>query len=212
MHYSLINFVETFSFVFNIISAVLVFFAFLAVLQTNVFYALIFLIGVYVSAGLIFVFSGAEYLGLIFIIVYVGAIAILFLFVIMAFNFRDLELSTRRGFGYISIFFCLCLTVLEISTFYLAVPLQLAFITNRSIDDAIRLEFEDVLPHRHILSDLGYDLFYQHPLYVILVGLVLLFVLISVVVLLYRDIFVGNAKQQQALGGVAKARLVRFGL
>ena len=71
------------TFVFYVLSAILVASATMVVTARNPVHAVLFLILAFFNAAGLFLIAGAEFLAMILVIVYVGAVAVLFLFVVM---------------------------------------------------------------------------------------------------------------------------------
>ena len=84
------------SFVFYVLSFVLVASAGMVVTARNPVHSVLFLILAFFNAAGLFLVAGAEFLALILVIVYVGAVAVLFLFVVMMLDI-DFE-QFRVGF------------------------------------------------------------------------------------------------------------------
>ena len=71
------------SFVFYVLSIILVASAAMVVTARNPVHSVLFLILAFFNAAGLFLIAGAEFLAMILVIVYVGAVAVLFLFVVM---------------------------------------------------------------------------------------------------------------------------------
>lgn len=74
------------SFLFYILSAVLLSSSILVVSARNTVHSVLFLILAFLNAAGLFILAQAEFLAMILVIVYVGAVAVLFLFVVMMLN------------------------------------------------------------------------------------------------------------------------------
>ena len=84
------------SFVFYLLSAILVASAAMVVTARNPVHSVLFLILAFFNAAGLFLIAGAEFLAMILVIVYVGAVAVLFLFVVMMLDVDFDQL--REGF------------------------------------------------------------------------------------------------------------------
>jgi NADH:ubiquinone oxidoreductase subunit 6 (subunit J) len=71
-------------------------FSVLVIALSNPIYALLCLIVVFINMVLLLLSIKVEFLAMLYLIIYLGAIAILFLFVIMMFNFKDLQINTTK--------------------------------------------------------------------------------------------------------------------
>lgn len=71
-------------------------FSVLVIALSNPIYALLCLIIVFINIVLLLLSVKVEFLAMLYLIVYLGAIAILFLFVIMMFNFKELQINTTK--------------------------------------------------------------------------------------------------------------------
>jgi NADH-ubiquinone/plastoquinone oxidoreductase chain 6 len=71
-------------------------FSVLVIALSNPIYALLCLIVVFVNMVLLLLSIKVEFLAMLYLIIYLGAIAILFLFVIMMFNFKELQINTTK--------------------------------------------------------------------------------------------------------------------
>jgi NADH:ubiquinone oxidoreductase subunit 6 (subunit J) len=70
------------------------------ILSSNIYYSILSLLVLYSFCSFIFIFLGVEYFGLLFFILYIGAIAILFIFVIMLFDYLQIQTA---NFSFIKI-------------------------------------------------------------------------------------------------------------
>jgi NADH-ubiquinone/plastoquinone oxidoreductase chain 6 len=71
-------------------------FSVLVIALSNPIYALLCLIVVFINIVLLLLSVKVEFLAMLYLIIYLGAIAILFLFVIMMFNFKELQINTTK--------------------------------------------------------------------------------------------------------------------
>jgi hypothetical protein len=71
-------------------------FSVLVIALSNPIYALLCLIVVFTNMVLLLLSVKVEFLAMLYLIIYLGAIAILFLFVIMMFNFKELQVNTTK--------------------------------------------------------------------------------------------------------------------
>lgn len=166
-------------------------FSILVVLASNIYFSVIFFLAFYLVGGLLMILFGAEYIGLIFIIVSLGAIAILFLFVIMLFNYNQLQTNTIH-LKNIFMFLILVFSFTEIISFgnylypYSLGPLWLEIYQNHLILET------NFLLHVLFRTDpvlyLAIYFFNFYFWYLIFLGLLLLLVLIGVVYILRDDL------------------------
>lgn len=71
-------------------------FSVLVIALSNPIYALLCLIVVFINIVILLLSIRVEFLAMLYLIIYLGAIAILFLFVIMMFNFKELQINTTK--------------------------------------------------------------------------------------------------------------------
>ncbi|CAK0763861.1 NADH-quinone oxidoreductase subunit J [Azospirillaceae bacterium] len=82
------------TFVFYLLSAILIASGLKVVTSRNPVHSVLFLILAFFQAAGLFVLVGAEFLAMLLVIVYVGAVAVLFLFVVMMLNIDTKELKS----------------------------------------------------------------------------------------------------------------------
>lgn len=71
-------------------------FSVLVIVLTNPIYSLLCLVIVFINMVLLLLCIQVEFLAMLYLIIYLGAIAVLFLFVIMMFNFKELQQNTTE--------------------------------------------------------------------------------------------------------------------
>lgn len=138
-------------------------------------YSLISLIGVYIFGSILLLCCGLTFLPFLVLVVSAGAVAILFLFVIMMLELKETKVNFRV---FILQAFLLCL-LLGIFLFEIGSSSWMAS----------DVEWKDLSFHRLRISfaanakSLGYILFTEYWIFVLIVGLILLLALLGAVLL-----------------------------
>jgi NADH-quinone oxidoreductase subunit J len=138
-------------------------------------YSLISLIGVYIFGSMILICCGLSFLPFLVLVVSAGAVAILFLFVIMMLELKETKVSSKvfiiQG---ILLSLILGIFLIEVGSAGLFGP---------------EIPWKDLSPHRLRISmvanakNLGYILYTEYWIFVLLIGLILLLALVGAVVL-----------------------------
>jgi NADH-quinone oxidoreductase subunit J len=165
-------------------------------------YSLISLIGIYILGSVILICCGLTFLPFLVLIVSAGAVAILFLFVIMI-----LELKERKRNSKIFLVQGLLLVLILGIFFYELGSGGLI---------ASEISWYEVSPHRWRISlfanakNLGYILFTEYWVFVLLVGLILLVALVGAVLLTAKSSRRGSATQE-ILRQVSRGKAIALG-
>jgi NADH:ubiquinone oxidoreductase subunit 6 (subunit J) len=177
--------------ILNLFLYMLLTFSILVVLASNIYFSVIFFLGFYLVGGLLMILFGAEYVGLIFIVVSLGAIAILFLFVIMLFNYNQLQtnhLTIKLLLNFLLVIFSF-LEILVYGNFFY--PYSAGLLWMEIYQNHLILE-NNFLLHILFRTDpvlyLAVYFFNFYFWYLIFLGLLLLLVLVGVVYMLKDDL------------------------
>ncbi len=164
------------SFLFYVISAVLLSSAVLVVTARNTVHSVLFLILAFLNAAGLFILAHAEFLAMILVVVYVGAVAVLFLFVVMMLNGATGKLPHLVRRFYLMGFLVGLIFVAE---------LILMVVTWKTSPEALELiSFSQTeLPNTQALGNLLYT---QYVLVFQAAGLILFIAMIGAIVLTLR--------------------------
>lgn len=139
-------------------------------------YSLISLIGVYIFGSMILICCGLTFLPFLVLVVSAGAVAILFLFVIMMLELKETKVSSR-------------VFVIQGILGLLVLGILFSELGSSGLLIHPDLDWKDVSLHRLRISfaanakNLGYLLFTEYWVFVLLVGLILLLALVGAVLL-----------------------------
>lgn len=156
--------------------------SFMVVFSKNPIFSILFLILSFCDVSLILFLLEIEYLPLMFLIIYVGAIAVLFLFVIMMLNLKVAELkeNSLNFFPIIVVFFSLFF--LQINIFLQANFSSCSYSLTNILSNDLLFSFSNDIYFFQKLSNLrsiGFLIFSEYYLLLIIASLVLLVGMIS---------------------------------
>ena len=166
------------TFLFSIVSIIIITSSLLVIISKNPIHSVLFLILVFFNTSILFLFSNAEFLAMVVLIVYIGAVAVLFLFVIMMLDINITKL--RQTFlNYLPIgLFVGFIILLEL--FYVVSQSKLNFVQTSSIDNNISSQ---ILDNTKILGNILYT---DYFLLFQISGIILLVAMIGAIFLTIR--------------------------
>ena len=166
------------TFLFSIVSIIIITSSLLVVISKNPIHSVLFLILVFFNTSILFLFSNAEFLAMVILIVYIGAVAVLFLFVIMMLDINITKL--RQTFlNYLPIgLFVGFIILLEL--FYVVSQSKLNFAQTSSIDNNIS---DQILDNTKIIGNILYT---DYFLLFQISGIILLVAMIGAIFLTIR--------------------------
>ena len=165
------------SFLFYILSGVLISSAIMVVTTKNTVYGVLFLILAFFNAAGLFILAHAEFLAMVLLIVYVGAIAVLFLFVVMMVNVEARQVQPVN---------CNYFLMGTFVGFVLTAELVIVFMSWNTSPEAFELIFapQDGFSNTRALGSLLYT---HYALIFQAAGLILLIAMIGAIVLTLRQ-------------------------
>ncbi len=166
------------TFLFYIVSIIIITSSLLVIISKNPIHSVLFLILVFFNTSILFLFSNAEFLAMVVLIVYIGAVAVLFLFVIMMLDINITKL--RQTFlNYLPIgLFVGFIILLEL--FYVVSQSKLNFVQTSSIDNNIS---DQILDNTKIIGNILYT---DYFLLFQISGIILLVAMIGAIFLTIR--------------------------
>jgi len=166
------------TFLFYIVSIIIITSSLLVIISKNPIHSVLFLILVFFNTSILFLFSNAEFLAMVVLIVYIGAVAVLFLFVIMMLDINITKL--RQTFlNYLPIgLFVGFIILLEL--FYVVSQSKLNFVQTSSIDNNISSQ---ILDNTKIIGNILYT---DYFLLFQISGIILLVAMIGAIFLTIR--------------------------
>ena len=166
------------TFLFSIVSIIIITSSLLVIISKNPIHSVLFLILVFFNTSILFLFSNAEFLAMVVLIVYIGAVAVLFLFVIMM---LDINITKFRQtfLNYLPIgLFVGFIILLEL--FYVVSQSKLNFVQTNSIDNNISSQ---ILDNTKIIGNILYT---DYFLLFQISGIILLVAMIGAIFLTIR--------------------------
>ena len=168
----------------------------MVVLSRNPVSSVIYLVGTIINGGLIFVMLGINIIPLIYIIVYVGGISILFLFVIMMVDLHQVRSKSKGeiwqeegGVGYIPAIAVIIPTVLLY---------KMDMIQRGGYKEGIglvtgyrKMRWEASTTTLDLIKSMGYMLYSENIMALMIIGLLLLMVMMSLNLLLTVNLSIG---------------------
>jgi NADH-ubiquinone oxidoreductase chain 6 len=164
----------------------------LVITTVNPILAVVYLIGVFLSAAAYLALLGLSFIALTYLIVYVGALAILFLFVVMMLDIKLIEHRALRGSGpghpevfpfaiAIALLFTLLIKIIcsdpeLLITYYESTVLRIASNPYCSVWPSLYESISQV-------QLLGLLLYAAYPLWLIILGVILLLAIIGPILL-----------------------------
>ena len=190
--------------IFYLLSAGVILSGVLVVTSKNPINSVVYLISCFVNCAAIFILLGINLIGLIYIIVYVGAIAILFIFVIMMMDLRNISeksldksiwLSKINNWNNVKITAHYPLTLMIFAVILLNQNMDFTiFLANKTSEFLFsdfttweihqKLIWDKKLISLDLISEIGYLLYTDFLIVLLLTSLILLMVMIGVIALI----------------------------
>ena len=166
------------TFLFSIVSIIIITSSLLVIISKNPIHSVLFLILVFFNTSILFLFSNAEFLAMVVLIVYIGAVAVLFLFVIMMLDINITKL--RQTFlNYLPIGLLVGFIIL-LELIYIVSQSKLNFAQTSSIDNNISSQ---ILDNTRIIGNILYT---DYFLLFQISGIILLVAMIGAIFLTIR--------------------------
>ena len=165
------------------LSVISIILAISVIIYKNPIISILWLIGLFFAIAIYLIFIGMDFIGISYLLVYVGAISMLFLFILMLINIRISELlSDTKN----SILLLLLIVLLFSVTFIDMVPSQYADLFN-SNSEIIFIStsncWEDGLAAVNNIVSLGYVMYTNYSILLILVSSILLVAMVGAIII-----------------------------
>lgn len=172
-------FVNSSTFIFQLISVVLVISASMVVISNHAVFSLLFLVLSFIFSSFLLFLLECEFLALVFIVIYVGAIAVLFLFAVMMLNAKKENLS-KSSMKYLPAGLLIGLSFLIPLTYQVASRFKVSN-KNLDFDNSFSANWYDLIDSVTDIEVYGQVLYSYFVLQLLVAGLILLVVIIGVV-------------------------------
>ena len=161
----------------------------MVVLSRNPVSSVIYLVGTIINGGLIFVMLGINIIPLIYVIVYVGGISILFLFVIMMVDLHQVRSKSKGevwqeegGVGYIP---AIAVVVPTVLLYKMDMIQRGGYLEGIGLVTGYRkMRWEASTTTLDLIKSMGYMLYSENIMALIIIGFLLLMVMMSLNLLL----------------------------
>lgn len=152
----------------------------MVILSRNPVSSVIYLVGTIINGGLIFMMLGINIIPLIYIIVYVGGISILFLFVIMMVDLHQGREGKQSGGGWSGAITVVVPTILIYNLeMFLREGEGLGLVTGYR-----KMRWESSTMTLELIKSMGYILYSENIMALIVIGFILLMVMMALNLLL----------------------------
>nr|YP_003935021.1 NADH dehydrogenase subunit 6 [Groenewaldozyma salmanticensis]ADO51045.1 NADH dehydrogenase subunit 6 [Groenewaldozyma salmanticensis] len=152
-------------------------------LTKNIMLCIFNMLNIYVLISLYLYFINLSIIGLLYIMIYVGAITVLFVFIIALLNIEFIEKSNN-----ILINNSLLILTIILSLYFIINILISSDIYNNLYDNINILTLNDNFDFQittlYILNNIGYILYSKYSIIIIILGILLLFSIISCILIL----------------------------
>ena len=163
----------------------------MVILSRNPVSSVIYLVGTIINGGLIFVMLGINIIPLIYIIVYVGGISILFLFVIMMVDLHQVrsrskgEIWPKRESGGVGYIPAITVIIPTIMVYNMDMMRRGGYLEGVGLVTGYRkMRWESSITTLELIKSMGYLLYSENIMALIIIGLLLLMVMMSLNLLL----------------------------
>ena len=173
--------------ILGLLSVISIILAASVIVYKNPVISILWLIGLFFTVAIYLIIIGMDFIGLSYLLVYVGAVSILFLFILMLINIRISELlSDTKN----SILLLILIVLLFSVTFIDMVPSQYANLFNSNLEIIFISSsncWEDGLAAINNIVSLGYVMYTNYSILLILVSSILLVAMVGAIIITIKS-------------------------